>query len=188
MRRMLEHLPRELSPRRELARGSERRFFEIRCERWTDKRRTIASVPAKFREPQVPVITRTGSRRWALTLYGKREAVMKRILLAVSALAIADAAALTSANASQSAYAGDCRVIRERIETRRTGQPARLRITVKAAIPIRANADARRINRVAFRALAAEPVPRSSPTPVPSPPPASDAGQSESPKCQLPCE
>jgi len=29
---MLEHLPRELSPRRELARGSERRFFEIRFE------------------------------------------------------------------------------------------------------------------------------------------------------------
>ena len=42
---------------------------------------------------------------------------MKRILLAVSALAIAGAAALTSANASRGAYAGDCRVIRERIET-----------------------------------------------------------------------
>jgi hypothetical protein len=36
---------------------------------------------------------------------------MKRILLAVSALAIAGAAALTSANASQGAYAGDCRVM-----------------------------------------------------------------------------
>jgi len=122
---------------------------------------------------------------------------MKRILLAVSALAIAGAAALTSANASQGAYAGDCRVIREHIETRRTGQPARLRviipITVKAAIPIRANADARRNNVAAngSRALAAEPVPRSAPTPVPmsSARPASDAGQSGSPKCRfLPCE
>jgi hypothetical protein len=36
---------------------------------------------------------------------------MKRILLAVSALAIAGAGALTSANPSQGAYAGDCRVI-----------------------------------------------------------------------------
>jgi hypothetical protein len=46
------------------------------------------------------------------TLYReKKEAVMKRILLAVSALAIAGAAALTSANASQGAYAGDCRVM-----------------------------------------------------------------------------
>ena len=122
---------------------------------------------------------------------------MKRILLAVSALAIAGAAALTSANASQGAYAGDCRVIHERIETRRTGQPARLRviipISVKAAIPLRANADARRNNGAAHgsRALAAEPVPRSTPTPAPmsSPRPASDAGQSESPKCRfLPCE
>jgi hypothetical protein len=34
----------------------------------------------------------------------KKEAVMKRILLAVSALAIAGAAAPTSANASQGAY------------------------------------------------------------------------------------
>ena len=59
---------------------------------------------------------------------------MKRLLLAVSA--IAGAAALTSANASQGAYAGDCRVIRERIETRRTGQPARLRVIMAAAIPI----------------------------------------------------
>jgi hypothetical protein len=130
--------------------------------------------------------------RWALTLYAKREAVMKRILLAVSALAIAAAAALTSANASQGAYAGDCRVIHERIETRRTGQPARLRvitISVKAAIPIRANADARRNNGAArgSRAFAAEPVPRSASTPVPmsSPRPTSDAGQSP---CQMPCE
>ena len=72
---------------------------------------------------------------------------MKRTLLAVSALAIAGAAALTSANATKGAYAGDCRVTRERIETRRTGQPARLRvitISVKAAIPTRANPDARR--------------------------------------------
>jgi len=122
---------------------------------------------------------------------------MKRILLAVSALAIAGAAAPTSANASQGAYAGDCRVIRERIETRRTGQPARLRVIIQsktvAAIPIRANADARRNNGAAYgvRAFAAEPVPRSAPTPVPmsSPRPASDAGQSESPKCRfLPCE
>ena len=83
---------------------------------------------------------------------------MKRILLAVSALAIAGAAALTSANASQGAYAGDCRVIRERIETRRTGQPARLRVIIKAAIPIRAraraNADARLNNGAAYDALA----------------------------------
>jgi hypothetical protein len=123
---------------------------------------------------------------------------MKRILLAVSALAIAGAAALTSANASQGAYAGDCRVIRERIETRRTGQPGRLRVIIPismtvAAIPIRANADARRNNGAVYgvRAFAAEPVPRSAPTPVPmsSPRPASDAGQSGSPKCQfLPCE
>ena len=121
---------------------------------------------------------------------------MKRILLAVSALAIAGAAALTSANASQGAYAGDCRVIRERIETRRTGQPARLRvitISVKAAIPIRANADARRNHSAAHgsRAFAAEPAPRSASTPVPmsSPRPASDAGQSKDPPCQLPpCE
>ena len=118
---------------------------------------------------------------------------MKRILLAVSALAIAGAGALTSANPSQGAYAGDCRVIRERIETRRTGQPARLRVIVAAAIPIRANADARRNNGAAsgFRAFAAEPVPRSAPTPVPmsSPRPASDAEQSGSPKCRfLPCE
>jgi hypothetical protein len=124
---------------------------------------------------------------------------MKRILLAVSALAIAGAAALTSANASQGAYAGDCRVIRERIEARRTSQPARLRviipISVKAAIPIRGNADARRNNGAAYgsRALAAEPepLPRSASTPVPmsSPRPASDAGQSGSPKCRfLPCE
>ena len=115
---------------------------------------------------------------------------MKRILLAVSALAIVGAGALTSANAS---YAGDCRVIRERIETRRTGQPARLRVIMAAAIPIRANADACRNNGAAsgFRAFAAEPVPRSAPAPAPmsSPRPASDAGQSESPKCRfLPCE
>ena len=116
---------------------------------------------------------------------------MKQILLAVSALAIACAAALTSANASQGPYAGDCRVIRERIETRRTGQPARLRVIIQsrtvAAIPIRANADARRNNGAAsgLRALAAEP-PRSAPTPVPmsSPRPASDAGQSE-PQCRF---
>ena len=123
---------------------------------------------------------------------------MKRILLAVSALAIAGAAALTSANASQGAYAGDCRVIRERIETRRTGQPARLRviipISVKAAIPIRANADARRNNGAAYasRALASEPVPlpRSASTPVPtsSPRTASDAGQSGSQCRYSPCE
>jgi hypothetical protein len=121
---------------------------------------------------------------------------MKRILLAVSALAIAGAAALTSANASQGAYAGDCRVIRERIETRRTGQPARLRviipISVKAAIPIRANADARRNNGAAHgsRAFAAEPVPRSESTPVPmsSPRPASTQ-DSQDPPCRfLPCE
>ena len=117
---------------------------------------------------------------------------MKRILLAVSALAIAGAAALTSANASQGAYAGDCRVIRERIETRRTGQPARLRVIIKAAIPIRAraNADARLNNGAAYDALASAPVRRSAPTPVPmsSPRPASDAGQSE-PQCRfLPCE
>ena len=117
---------------------------------------------------------------------------MKRILLAVSALAIVGAGALTSANAS---YAGDCRVIRERIETRRTGQLARLRviipISVKAAIPIKANADAGRNNGNGSRAFAAEPAPRSASTPVPmsSPRPASDAGQSESPKCRfLPCE
>jgi len=119
---------------------------------------------------------------------------VKLTLLAV--LAIAGAAALPSANASQGAYAGDCRVTRERIETRQTGQPARLRvitISVKAAIPIRAKADARRNNSAArgSRAFAAEPAPRSASTPVPmsSPRPASDAGQSESPKCRfLPCE
>ena len=49
-----------------------------------------------------------------------RSHCMKRLLLAVSALAIAGPEALTSANASQGAYVGDCRVIRERIETRRT--------------------------------------------------------------------
>ena len=143
----------------------------------------------------VPIITRTASRRWALTLYAKKEAVMKRILLAVSALAIAGAAALPSANASQGAYVGDCRVIRERIETRRTGQPARLRIitiSVKAAIPIRANGDGRRNNGAArgSRAFAAEPVPRSASTPVPmsSSRPTSDAGQSKDPPCQMPCE
>jgi hypothetical protein len=120
---------------------------------------------------------------------------MKRILLAVSALAIAGAAALPSANASQGAYVGDCRVSRERIETRRTGQPARLRvitISVKAAIPIRANADARRNHSAAYgsRAFAAEPAPRSASTPVPmsSPRPASDAGQSKDRPCQMPCE
>ena len=74
---------------------------------------------------------------------------MKRLLLAVSALAIAGAAALTSANASQGAYAGDCRVIRERIETRRTG--ARLRVIIPismtvAAIPIRADRKSTRLN------------------------------------------
>jgi hypothetical protein len=73
----------------------------------------------------------------------KKEAVMKRILLAVSVLAIAGAATLTSANAQgvgvqvgplgagvgvydgpyhhrywhDYGYAGECRVIRERIET-----------------------------------------------------------------------
>jgi len=42
-------------------------------------------------------------------------------------------------------------------------------ISVKAAIPIRANADARRNNGAAYgsRAFAAEPVPRSASTPVP---------------------
>jgi hypothetical protein len=120
---------------------------------------------------------------------------MKRILLAVSALAIAGAAALTSANASQGAYAGDCRVIRERIETRRTGQPARLRviipISVKAAIPIRANADARRNKGAAYgsRALAEEPVPLArSAEPMSSPRPASDAGQSGLQCRYSPCE
>ena len=120
---------------------------------------------------------------------------MKRTLLAVSALAIAGAAVLPSANASQSAYAGDCRVTRERIETRRTGQPARLRvitISVKAAIPTRANADARRNISAAHgsRAFAAEPVPRSESTPVPmsSARPASDAGLSKDRPCQMPCE
>src|SRR5262249_47043642 len=129
------------------------------------------------------------------TLYvKKRRPVMKRILLAVSALAIAGAAALTSANASQGAYAGDCRVIRERIETRRPGQPARLRviipISVKAAIPIRANADARR-NGAAYgsRALAEEPVPLArSAEPMSSPRPASDAGQSGLQCRYSPCE
>jgi hypothetical protein len=81
-----------------------------------------------------------------LIAYVKKEAVMKRILLAVSALAIAGAAALTPANAQgvgvqvgpfgagigvgpywngsyrhryldDYAYAGECRLIRERIET-----------------------------------------------------------------------
>ena len=61
---------------------------------------------------------------------------MKRLLLAVSALAIAGAGTLTTANESQGAYAGDCRVVRERVETRRTGQPARLRVIMAAAIPI----------------------------------------------------
>jgi hypothetical protein len=126
-----------------------------------------------------------------------RSHCMKQLLLAVSALAIVGPEALTSANASQGAYVGDCRVIRERIETRRTGQVSRLRviipISVKAAIPTSANAGARRNNGAAngSRAFAAEPapLPRSASTPVPmsSPRPASDAGQSE-PKCQVPCE
>ena len=112
---------------------------------------------------------------------------MKRTLLAVSALAIAGAGALTSANTSQGAYAGDCRVIRERVETRRTGQPARLRVIMAAAIPIRANAEARPKNKGAaygFRALAAgsESLPRSAP--MSSPRPASDAGQSGS-QCRI---
>src|SRR6476620_10582218 len=121
--------------------------------------------------------------------------VMKRILHAVSALAIAGGATLTSANATKGAYAGDCRVIRERTETRRTGQPARLRvitISVKAAIPTRANADARRNINAAHgsRAFAAEPAPRSESTPVPmsSPRPTSDAGLSTERQCQMPCE
>jgi len=121
--------------------------------------------------------------------------VMKRILHAMSALAIAGGATLTSANATKGAYAGDCRVIRERTETSRTGQPARLRvitISVKAAIPTRANADARRNISAAHgsRAFAAEPVPRSESTPVPmsSARPASDAGLSKDRPCQMPCE
>src|SRR5690242_4900434 len=115
---------------------------------------------------------------------------MRRIFLAMSVLAIAGAGALTSANESQGAYAGECRVIRERIDTRRTGQPLRLRVVMAAAISLRANADARRNKGAAygFRALAAVPEPLSQSAPMSSPRPASDAGQSGSQCRYLPCE